>query len=455
LPGRTDPLTDIRGDGPPRWWRRHRHDAEIIRLALPALGALVAEPLYVLADTAVVGHLGTDALGGLALASTILLFGYSVFNFLAYGTTAAVARLLGAGEHRRAAHQAVQGMWLAALIGVAVAVVTALTAPALIAALGGQGVIAENALVYLRVSLIGVPPMLVTLAGTGYLRGLQDTRTPLVVALGSATFNLVLELVLIYGLGLGLAASAGATVVAQIGAMAVYLVVVGRSVHRDRIPWRPHPATVVGLVRVGRALMVRTLSLQTCLVVATAVAARTGPVGLAAHQITFQIWSFLALALDAVAIAGQALIGRFLGAGDVATARGAGRRMLEWGVIGGVVAGAVVIALSPVLPGVFSNDPAVAATAGSLLIVAGALQPVSGGVFVLDGLLIGAGDVGYLAVAMVVGMVVFVPVALAVPVFGGGVLALWGALAVLMLTRLIALAWRWRGRAWAVTGAEL
>ena len=191
------------------------YDREILRLAVPAFFTLVAEPLYVLADTAVVGHLGTPQLGGLAIASSILLIGYSLFIFLAYGTTAAVARLIGAGDHARAAQQAVQSLWLALIAGLVSSAVMAALAEPLVRLLGGEGAVAANALIYLRISLLGFPALLVTLAGTGYLRGLQDTRTPLVVTIGSAILNLVLEVVLIFGLGFGIVASAWATVVAQ------------------------------------------------------------------------------------------------------------------------------------------------------------------------------------------------------------------------------------------------
>jgi putative MATE family efflux protein len=408
----------------------------------------------VLADTAVVGHLGVDALGGVALASTILLLGHSVFIFLAYGTTAAVARLLGAGRHREAAHQAVQGMWLAALIGVSLCAAGLVLAPALVGALGGSAAVGAAAVTYLRISVIGVPALLVGLAGTGYLRGLQDTRTPLLIALGSAVVNLALELVAIYGLGFGLGASALTTVVVQYGVMGAYLGRVRRTLRGLGAPvdLRPHGPTLLGLGRVGRDLLVRTLALRGSLTVGTAVAARTGPVGLAAHQITFEIWSFLALVLDAVAIAAQALTGRFLGAGDADQARAAGRRMIGWGLVAGVVAGVVVGAAHGVLPVLFTDDRAVMSAAGTLLVVAAAQQPVNGVVFVLDGLLIGAGDLGYLAVAMLVGLAVFVPAALAVLVLDLGVVWLWAALGLFMVSRLATLGLRWRGAAWAVTG---
>jgi putative MATE family efflux protein len=435
-------------------FRRDPHDAEILRLALPALGALVAEPLYILTDTAVVGHLGTDQLAGLAVASSVLLIGYSLFIFLAYGTTAAVARLLGAGDQVRAAHQAVQGIWLAFLVGIGLVVLGEVFAVPLVELLGATGAVRDHALVYLRISLLGVPATLVVLAGTGYLRGLQDTVTPLVVSVVSATANLVLEVVLIYGLGFGIAASAWSTVAAQVGAAAVYVVWVGRAVRSHSVALAPHGPTLRRLSVVGGDLFVRTAALRGSFLVATAVAARLGSVALAAHQIAYEIWNFLALSLDAIAIAGQALIGRYLGAADQAAARRAGRRMLEWGVVAGLALGALTIALRSVLPHLFSGDAAVVEVAAFLLLFVGLMQPVNGVVFVLDGLLIGAGDLRYLAGAMVVSLVAFLPFALAVPVLGLGIGWLWAALFVFMVARMVTLGVRWIGTGWAVTGAD-
>ncbi|HEX6166145.1 MAG TPA: MATE family efflux transporter, partial [Acidimicrobiales bacterium] len=295
---------------PTRARLRSPYDREIARLALPAFGALIAEPLYVLTDTAIVGHLGTPQLGGLAVASTILLTLYAVFIFLAYGTTAAVSRLLGAGDEREAAHQAVQSLWLAALIGLGVVATGLAAAEPLVGLMGAEGAVRENALIYLRISLLGVPAMLVVLAGTGYLRGLQDTRTPLVVAVTTAGVNLVVEVVLIYGLDQGIGASALATVVAQTLAAAVYLSRIGRAVAALGVGLRPHAPSLRRLGAVGRDLLVRTAALRAALVVATAVATRLGTVEVAAHQVAFEIWSFLALGLDAIAIAGQAMVGR-------------------------------------------------------------------------------------------------------------------------------------------------
>ncbi|MBW3643234.1 MAG: MATE family efflux transporter [Actinobacteria bacterium] len=405
-----------------------------------------------LADTAVVGHLGTPQLGGLAVASTLLLTGYVIFNFLAYGTTASVARRVGAGDDAGAAHEGVQGMWLALGIGVALALVGLALAPQAVRIMGATGAVADNALVYLRISLAGVPALLLGLAGTGYLRGRQDTMTPLIVTAVAVTANLAIELVLIYGLGYGIGASALATVVAQVGAAGAYGWWVARDTARLGASWRPDAAAIRRLAAVGRDLFVRTAALRLALTVATAVAARLGPVDLGAHQIAFELWSFLALVLDSLAIAGQAMVGRLLGAGNAAEARLAGRRMLEWGVVAGLVLGAAVLAARPVLPRLFSSDPDVVALSAFVLLFVAVLQPLNAVVFVLDGVLIGAGDLRFLAWAMAGAAAAFVPAAGAVLALGGGIGWLWASLALLMATRAGALVARFVGDAWAVEG---
>ena len=429
-------------------------DREILRLALPALGALTAEPLYVLADTAVVGHLGTPELGGLAIASSILLIGHAVFIFLAYGTTAAVARLLGAGEDRRAAHQAVQSVWLAAQIGVALTVGGIFGAEWLVDALSGDDPeVRSHALVYLRISLLGFPALLITLAGVGYLRGLQDTKRPFYVALGSALFNLILELVLIFGLGFGIGASALSTVIAQWLAAAAYIYWIQRAVAVHGVTLRPDARVIGRLAIAGFDLFVRTAALRGGLTVATAVAARIGTEDLAAHQIAFEVWSVLALTLDAVAIAGQALIGRALGAGDAIRSRQLGRRMLEWGLGAGIMLGLVVLVVTPWLPAVFTDDEAVRALTVFLLLHTAAAQPLNGVVFALDGILIGAGDLRFLAVSMLVATAVLVSAGALVLSAEAGIGWLWAGLHAWMATRLVLLLWRFAGDRWLITGA--
>ncbi len=434
--------------------RADPHDRQILRLALPALGALAAEPLYVLTDTAVVGRLGTPQLGGLAVASTVLLTGYALFNFLAYGTTASVARRLGSGDEAGAAHEGVQGLWLALAIGLILAGLGFAFAPQAVAVMGATGDVAVNALVYLRISLFGVPALLVALAGTGYLRGRQDTVTPLVVTVVAVVANLVLELTLIYGFGFGIGASALSTVVAQVGTAAAYAWWVARDVARMDVDIRPEPAAIRRLAVVGRDLFVRTAALRLALTLATAVAARLGVIDLGAHQIAFEIWSFLALVLDSLAIAAQAMIGRLLGSGDARGARAAARRMLQWGVVAGLGFAVAVGSLRSLLPGLFSEDAEVVALCAFVLVFVAVLQPLNAVVFVLDGVLIGAGDMRFLAWAMAGAAAVFVPAAGAVLALGWGIGWLWASLGLLMVTRAAALAWRFRGDAWMVEGAS-
>ncbi|HSH23773.1 MAG TPA: MATE family efflux transporter, partial [Acidimicrobiales bacterium] len=289
---------------------RSPFDGDIARLAVPAVGALAAEPLYVLTDTAIVGRIGTPQLGGLAVAATVLLTGYSLFIFLAYGTTGTVARLIGAGEVDRAAHQGVQALWLAAGIGTVLAIVGFAAARPGVRLMGASPEVAPFALTYLRISMLGVPSLMLVLAGTGYLRGLQDTRTPLIVAISSAIANLVIEVVLVFGLDTGIAGSAWSTVIVQTGAAAVYATIVARHVRAVGVTVRPDRAALASLAAASSDLFVRTAALRVSFTVATAVAARIGVVELAAHQVAFEIWTFLALVLDAIAIAGQAMVGR-------------------------------------------------------------------------------------------------------------------------------------------------
>jgi putative MATE family efflux protein len=438
--------------GPPAHPRR-RHDREILRLAVPAFGALVAEPLFLLADSAIVGHLGTPQLAGLGIAGAVLATAVSLCVFLAYGTTAAVARRLGAGDLRSAVAQGIDGLWLAAGLGVVLALAGLLAAEPLVAAFDPSAATTSYALTYLRVSLIGLPAMLVVLAATGVLRGLQDTRTPLVVAAAGAVANVILNLALVYGAGLGVGGSALGTVIAQTAMAVAFTVVVVRGARTHQAPLRPDLPGIRAAASAGVPLVVRTATLRAALLVMTYVAADAGTVAIAAHQVAFTIWMLLALALDAVAIAGQAIVGRYLGAGDAAQARGATRRMVEWGAASGVVLGLVVVVLRAAYVPLFTPDPDVRTLLASVLLVAALFQPVCGVVFALDGVLIGAGDGRYLAWAGVVTLVAFLPLAGLVLVLDGGLVALWWAFGGFMVARLVTLVWRWRGDQWLVLGA--
>ncbi|MFB7343847.1 MATE family efflux transporter [Streptomyces hydrogenans] len=430
-----------------------RHDREILSLALPAFGALVAEPLFLMVDSAIVGHLGTPQLAGLAIAGALLSTAVSVFVFLAYATTAAVARRVGAGDLPAALRQGIDGIWLAVLLGLAVVAFTLPTAPWLVEVFGASDTAAPYATTYLRVSLLGIPAMLIVLAATGVLRGLQDTRTPLYVAVGGFAVNGALNVGLVYGAGLGIAGSAWGTVIAQCGMAAAYLVVVVRGARRHGASLRPDAAGIRACAQAGAPLLVRTLSLRAVLMIATAVAARMGDTEVAAHQIILSLWSLMAFALDAIAIAGQAIIGRYLGADDAEGARQVCRRMVQWGVVSGVVLGLLLVLARPLFIPLFTSDPAVQSTLLPALLVVALSQPISGVVFVLDGVLMGAGDGPYLAWAMLLTLAVFAPVALLVPVLGGGLTALWWAMTLMMAVRMGTLWFRMRSGRWIVTGA--
>ncbi|MFE7560986.1 MATE family efflux transporter [Kitasatospora sp. NPDC057500] len=432
---------------------RRRHDREILALAVPAFGALVAEPLFLMADSAIVGHLGTAQLAGVGVASAALTTATGVFVFLAYATTAAVARRIGAGDRRAAIQQGIDGIWLALALSAAVVALTLLLAPQVADLLGASPTAAPYAVTYLRISALGIPAILMVMAATGVLRGLQDTRTPLYVAVAGFAANLGLNVGLVYGAGLGVAGSAWGTVIAQTGMAAVYVVVVVRGARRERASLRPDPAGIRASARAGGPLMIRTLSLRAILMIATAVAAGLGDDEIAAHQIAMTVFLFIAFALDAIAIAGQAIIGRYLGAGDVPGTRAATRRMIEWGIGSGVLLGLLVVLARPLYVPLFTPDPAVQHQLNTVLLLLALCQPVSGLVYVLDGVLMGAGDGPFLAWAMLATLAVFAPAALAVPASGTGLAGLWWAMNLFMLVRGGFLAWRARGGRWLVTGA--
>ncbi|WP_369170629.1 MATE family efflux transporter [Streptomyces sp. R28] len=432
---------------------RRQHDREIVALAVPAFGALVAEPLFVMADSAIVGHLGTAQLAGLGVASALLMTGVSVFVFLAYATTAAVARRVGAGDLQAAIRQGMDGIWLALLLGAAVIAIVLPAAPYLVQLFGASDTAAPYATTYLRISALGIPAMLVVLAATGVLRGLQDTKTPLYVAIAGFVANAALNVGLVYGADLGIAGSAWGTVIAQCSMAAAYLIVVVRGARKHEASLRPDRAGIRASAQAGVPLLVRTLSLRAILMIATAVAARLGNADIAAHQIILSLWSLLAFALDAIAIAGQAIIGRYLGAGDAEGARAACRRMVEWGIAAGVVLGLLVVIARPFFLPLFTSDVAVKETALPALLMVALSQPICGVVFILDGVLMGAGDGPYLAWAMVLTLAVFTPVALLVPTFGGGLTAVWAAMTLMMTVRMLTLWARTRSGRWIVTGA--
>ncbi len=430
---------------------------DILRLAVPALGALIAEPLFLIVDAALVGHLGLAPLAGLGIAAAVLHTILGLMIFLAYSTTPAVARRLGAGDPGRAVSVGIDGMWLALGVGFVIALIGWFATPGLVEAFGPTPDVAEQARTYLGLSMWGLPAMLVVFAATGLLRGLQNTVTPLWIAGIGFTANALLNWLFIYGLGWGIAGSAAGTVAAQWGMVAAYVLVVARLAKRHSAAIRPQRAGVGGSARSGGWLFLRSLSLRIAILSPVVVATGMGTDELAGYQVVFTIFSTAAFALDALAIAAQALVGRGLGAGDVPLVRRVLRRTMAWGLWFGVVVGAVIAAASGVIGLLFTGDPELAALIQPALIVLALAQPVAGIVFVLDGVLIGAGDARYLAITGGINLAAFLPLALIVAWTGvaGSPGLVWLAVAFFggyLLARLVTLMWRIRGTAWARTG---
>jgi putative MATE family efflux protein len=430
--------------------RRSPHDREIFRLALPALGALAAEPLYILVDTAIVGHLGTPQLAALALAGTLLTGTFTMFNFLTYGTTAQVARYHGAGREEVAGSMAAQGFWLATAIGAVLLVLGLVLAVPAVQLLGGSHHTGSLAVLYLRIGALGLPFALIALAGQGYLRGVSDLRTPLVIVVIANLANVVLELLFVYVFDWGLAGSAWGTVIAQAGMGAAFAIQLFRAPATTR---RPRADLMRPLARVGGDIFIRTTSLYLSFLVASAVLARVGSASLAAHQIVFQLWAFVALILDSVAIAGQVMVGRMLGASHPGEAWDASVRMLWWALVVGVAFALVMLALTDVLPHAFTDDPRVIDRLHAIWPIYALMQPLNALVFALDGILIGASDTRFLKWSMAFSaLAVFAPIALLSLAFDWGIVGVWCGLLGLIAARLATCGARFLSRRWAVVG---
>ncbi|MGV8858884.1 MATE family efflux transporter [Rhodoglobus sp.] len=433
-------------------------DRDIRRLALPALGALVAEPIFLLTDTALVGHLGSAQLGGLSVASAVLQTAVGLLIFLAYSTTPAVARWLGVGNRARAVAAGVDGVWLAILLGLLLVIIGIPATPWLISLFGADPSIVGFANQYLAISILGLPAMLITFAASGLLRGLQDTRTPLIVAVAGFISNALLNVLFIYGFGWGLAGSAIGTVVASWGMAIAYLVMLIVIARREDARVRPHLGGMLIAGHAGAWLLLRTASLRAAMLATIAVATGFGVQELATVQIALTIFATLAFVLDALAIAGQAMIGKELGASDVPQARAITRRLIELGIFSGVVLGIVILAMSPWLGFVFSSDSEVRTGLAALLPVLALGIPVAGYVFVLDGVLIGAGDARYLALTGLINLAVYLPllwwVSLAELTAAPALVSLWFAFGLGYIgARAVTLGLRARGERWLVTGA--
>lgn len=429
---------------------------QVLNLAVPAFLSLVAEPLFLMVDSAVIGHVGTVELAGLGIASTVLATVTGLFIFLAYATTATSARRMGAGDRDGAAQAGVDGVWLSVLLGVAVSLALTVFAPTVVSWFGTASS-AGPAVTYLRIAGCGVPAMLVTMAVTGVLRGFQDTRTPLVVTVIAFSVNLLLNLWFVLGLGWGIAGSASGTLICQIGmGLALVIVFVVRS-RGTGVSLRFQPVGVLASMLDGVPLLIRTMALRASLLLTTWVAAGLGVVALASFQVTMTVWNFLTMALDALGIAGQALTGTSLGAGDKERTKKITRLLVRWGAWVGVGLGALLLIVHRLLPMAFSPDADVRAAVAAGLIVIALSQPWSGVVFLLDGVLIGAGDGRWLAWAQVVMLVAYLPMIFAVrflaPTGTSAVVWLWIAFAGFMLVRGLLLVYRERGDAWMRVGA--
>ncbi|HEV7887070.1 MAG TPA: MATE family efflux transporter [Acidimicrobiales bacterium] len=420
-------------------------DRSIVALAVPALGALAVEPLYVLADTAIVGRLGTTPLGGLAIASTVLNALVWMSNVLSFGTTSRVARLTGQGDHAGAHRVAAQGLWLCIVIGLPAAGGVALLARPVAAALGGRGEVLDAATTYLRISAAGIPFILVALLGHGWFRGRSDTRTPLRIVVVANLLNIGLEVLFVYGFHWGVAGSAWGTVAAQV-VTACWFLALGVA----RLA-RPEWDEMRRLLVIGRDLFVRTAALLSVLALSTAVAARVSPATLGGHQIALQFFALLALSVDALAITAQAMVGTRLGAGDETGALHVARRLVRIGLYVGAAVGLVVIALSPLVPHGFSADGRVVRQATAALVLLGALQVPAAIAFVLDGVLMGASDFRFLKWTTLAGALAFLPFAGAVLVWHRlGIVGIWAGLLVWMSARSVVSLRRFSRGRWAV-----
>jgi putative MATE family efflux protein len=407
---------------------------------------LAAEPLYLLVDTAVVGNLGTVALGGLAVGGGLLAWAAALLNFLAYGTTARSARRAGAGDRAGAVDEGVQATWLALALGLAVlALFQALAGPLTRLLAGGGGAVAEAGEQWLRVASLGAPLLLVSLAGNGWLRGVQELRRPMRFVLAGSLLSLVLCPLLVHTAGLGLVGSA----IANVAGLAVSAALFVAALARERVAWRPRGAALRAQLGIGRDLLLRAVVLQLSFLVATGVVARAGTASLGAHQIAVQVFFFLALVLDAYAIAAQTLVGQALGGGRPDDARATARRVTWWGLGTGLAVATLLLALRPVVLPLFTDDPAVVGQATVAWWFLAAMQPVAGVVFALDGVLMGAGDVGYLRTVTIGAAVAgFLPLSLLALPLGWGLAGVWTGLTLFIGLRLVAVVARVAGNRW-------
>jgi putative MATE family efflux protein len=426
----------------------------IVALAVPAMGALVADPILGLVDTAVAGRLGAEALGALGIGVAVLATVSWVFNFLVYGTTAAVARTVGGGDHRTAGRRVAHAAWAAVALGVVAGIVVAVGARPVLAAMGAVPEVVEPAVVYLRVRAVGIVALLLTYVGHGAFRGVSDTRTPLAIAVAGNLLNAALDVVLVFGFGMGLAGIAWATVVAEFAMAAAFVALIRRAGLPLLGHGRPDRAEVTALVVVSRDLFLRTGALVAGLLAVTAAAARIGTVTVAAHQVIWQVWVLVSFVMDGFAIAAQAMVGTALGARRTEEARETAAVLVRWGTVGGLVAAVLLLALGGWGPRLLTDDAAVLAAVGAAWWLAMGGHAVNGLVFVLDGVFMGAGDFAYLRTWALVGAAAAAAIAQVAATAGADLVWMWVAIQTMMLIRLGSLLARLRGRVWLRVGVD-
>ena len=415
---------------------------------------LAAEPLYLLFDLAVVGRLGALSLAGLAIGALVMGVLSSQLTFLAYGTTARAARFYGIGDRRAAIGEGVQATWLALGIGTAIVLTVQVAARPLVSALAAGGEIAEAALPWVRIASLAVPAILIAAAGNGWMRGVQDTVRPLRYVVVGFALSAVLCPVLVYGLlgapDLGLAGSAIANVIGQWLAAALFV----RALVVERVPLRLQMSVLRAQVVMGRDLVLRTMAFQACFVSAGAVAARFGAAAVAAHQVVLQLWSFLALVLDSLAIAAQSLVGAALGAGQLTHAKSVAGRVTVFSAVAAAVLAGVFALGASVLPTLFTHDRSVLDEISVPWWFLVAQLPIAGVVFAIDGVLLGAGDARFMRTATLLSALVgFLPLIWLSLAFGWGLVGIWSGLTTFMVLRLVFVGWRVLSGRWLVTGA--
>jgi putative MATE family efflux protein len=426
----------------------------MLALAMSAFLVLAAEPLYLLVDTAVVGHLGARALGALAVGTTLMAVLAIVGTFVEYGTTARAARWFGNGQTDRAVAEGVQASYLAIVIGVVAVLVGQVAADPLVGLLTGSSSLHDPAEHWFRIALCGMPMVLLVLAGNGWMRGVQLTRAPVVIVLAANGLSAVASPLLVYPIGLGLVGSAWANVGAQVVAAALFLRALHRAAVRHEASLLPDVAVMRAQLVLGRDLIVRAAAFQAAFMVAAGVATRMGTAQIAAHQIGMQLWEFTALLLDSFAIAAQSLVGAALGASDARAARRLAGQVARWSLGAGSVFAALYAAGWWVIPRLFTSSPSVWHQAHVLWPWFVVMLPAAGIVFGLDGVLIGAGDVAFMrTITIIAALGGFVPITLAAAHWDWGIGGVWAGLTAFILVRLVGMVWRTRGDRWVVLGS--